>query len=327
MKYLIIYFLLISIVILLFYSYYSYINSVDYISNIYDNKYNIIYKKFPDYNKIIPYNSSIIKDNDVYIVYTRVDSYDSFLNKNRNGCHLGVSIFNKDLEQISYRIDRFDISNIIIEDLRVFKWNGQKYFIGTIWDKNEFYPIILDSFYNIYYIDDNKGSNFKYNKNFSPLIYNDKLFLIINHNPLEIIEVKSIEKDHKNIVKTEDYIRYQYDKNMPNLRGSTPYINIGNNRYLGITHTLSFSSNLVNTLFNGRKIYKHFFTILNLEDPHNIYIEKNSKPICLLGDCGIEFVMGLEESFDDNNYIISFGKNDNKAYLISISKDKVKDYF
>ena len=104
----------------------------------------------------------------------------------------------------NYFIDRFDISNIIIEDLRVFKWNGQKYFIGTIWDKNEFYPIILDSFYNIYYIDDNKGSNFKYNKNFSPLIYNDKLFLIINHNPLEIIEVKSIEKDHKNIVKTEN---------------------------------------------------------------------------------------------------------------------------
>lgn len=325
MKYLA-YYLLILFLIFLLYSYY--ISNKDCVSNIYS--YNINYpKSYYNYNDneiVIPHNSSVIKENNQYIVYTRIDVYSSDKNKNRSGCHLGVSIFNKDLKPVSSKIDRFNVEGIIIEDLRVFKWLGKKYFIGTKWDK-DFYPVILDEFYNIYSIDDNKGSYFKGNKNFSPLIHNNKLFLVINHNPLEIINVKSIENKDQNIVKTEEYIKYSYDKNIPNIRGNTPYINIGNNRYLSITHTLSHTLNPINILLNGKKTYKHFFTILNLEDPYNPYIEKNSKPLCLLGNCGIEFVMGLEKSFDNNSYIISFGKNDNKAHLASISKDKVNNYF
>jgi len=52
----------------------------------------------------------------------------------------------------------------------------------------------------------------------------------------------------------------------------------------------------------------------------NPYIEKISKPICFMGNCGIEFVMGFIESFDGQNFI---SKNDTSAHVIFLSKKEL----
>ena len=60
---------------------------------------------------------------------------------------------------------------------------------------------------------------------------------------------------------------------------------------------------------------------------NDIYIEKVSKPICFLEDCGIEFVMGFIDSFDSKNYIITLGKNDDSSFVISFPKKDLFLYF
>jgi hypothetical protein len=64
-----------------------------------------------------------------------------------------------------------------------------------------------------------------------------------------------------------------------------------------------------------------------LNTENDIYIEKVSKPICFLGDCGIEFVMGFIESFDTKNYIITLGKNDDSSFIVSFPKKDLFLYF
>jgi hypothetical protein len=292
------------------------INSIT-VSSIIDYKYKI---KFPFLKNNNPYNSSIIKENDKYIVYTRIDNM-SLKNDDDRKVYLGISIFDKNLNLIKQKIDYPETGNFIIEDLRVFTWKNKKYFIGTKWDKY-FYPVILDEFYNIYSIVDEQNNEYKNDKNYSPLIFDNKLLLIKNHNPLHILEVNNIKN---NKVETTPYFKKNIDYKFKNLRGNTRYIFIGNNKYLGITHTMNHID--LNSIINWEKSYGHFFIILNFEDKNNIKIEKISKPVCFLGNCGIEFVMGIEESYDKNNYIITLGKSDKEAYLVSISKSKINNLF
>jgi len=273
--------------------------------------------KIDNYNfnkKLYIYNSSIMKENDKYIIYSRIDDSKKsffekilhFLKKSQRDLYFSISICDKNFNLISQKIEKTSKSHLI-EDLRVFYWKNKKFFIGTKYDKG-FFPIIIDEFYNSYNIVQDMKL-YKGNKNFIPFILNENLYIIKNHNPLELLYVTKIDQDFHTI----DYILSDKRKDIPNLRGSTTYLFLSENRYIGITHECI------------NRNYVHYFTILNTEN--DIYIEKVSKPICFLEDCGIEFVMGFIESFDSKNYIITLGKNDDSSFVISFPKKDLFLYF
>ena len=259
------------------------------------------------------YNSSISKEKENYVVYSRIDTWPF---KNTNNKFIGISNLDKNFNVISQKIDNVTKAGIIIEDLRTFFWKNKKYFIGSFkYDRDPiFYPIILDEQYNIFNIVDKDLKMYAKNKNFIPVNINNDLYIIKNHNPLEILKVEKIVDNH---FITDLYLSDEKRDDIPQLRGSTLYEPLGGGRFIGITHT-------VNYLY---KKYRHYFTILNASDPKNIYIEKVSKPLCLLGGCGIEFVMGFIESFDGKSYVITLGKKDHTSHLVVINKEDVNEYF
>jgi hypothetical protein len=327
--------LLFFIFIILFLIYINYNNNNFYrVLNSSNHKINI---NLPiSKYKIFPYNSSISKEGDYYYIYTRIDNNPNcansiwrkikeFLNKENTEIFLGITKLDKDLKHKDFNIIKFKNS---YEDLRVFFYKNKKYFIGTKFDENGIYPILLDQNYKKIDIVDINNKPFYKNKNFIPIIIDSDIYIIKNHNPLEILKV--LYKTPEKWILSNHYKGY-YDRRIPNIRGNTlylPYYN-DNNKLISITHDVENKLNL-GTKFNhilGLKIYRHYFTILNIQDINNPYIEKISSPICILGNCGIEFVMGFIESFDKNNYIITLGKEDKESYISIISKDKVNDYF
>ena len=259
------------------------------------------------------HNSSISKEKENYVVYSRIDTFPFTSPENRGDISLGISTLDKNFNIISQKIET-PSPGLIIEDLRAFFWKNKKYFIGSYYYNNPlFCPVILDEKYNIYHILDKDLKTYTKNKNFIPIEIKGELYIIKNHNPLEIIKVKKIVDNH---FMTDLYYSSEKKDDIPLLRGSTLYEPIGAGRFLGITHTVDLY-----------KKYRHYFTILNASDPKNIYIEKVSKPLCLLGGCGIEFVMGFAESFDKKNYVITLGKKDRTSHIVVINKEDVNDYF
>ncbi len=285
---------------------------------------------FPLETGLYAHNSSISKENGNYVVYSRITNFSNCslfdrvktLNDKRINI-IGISEFNKEFNIISQRILHINHS---LEDLRVFFWNNKKYFIGSEYDidnLNIFCPILLDQNFNKINIVNKDGKKFINNKNFSPIIVNHKLFFIKNHNPLEILKIDKM--DNESIV-LSDYVKNIKNPQLPMLRGSTPYINIGNNRLLAITHDLVLND-FCGWSISFNKTYRHYFTIINFEDIYKPFIENVSKPICLLGNCGIEFVMGFIESYDGQSYIITLGKNDCTSHIVKISKKEIFKYF
>lgn len=271
---------------------------------------------------IYPYNSSISKENNEYVVYTRFDNSGGIINKIKHffgtprNIHFGISRFDEDFNLISQNTIQHHTPNCILEDLRVFFFRNKKYFIGTLWNGN-FCPVITDEFYQIYDIVDQNLKKYVGDKNFSPIQINNELCFIKNHNPLEILKVTRINND-EHMVHTELLFSSKRREDLPELRGNTEYMYIegelgeNNGKYLGITH--------VRILHHK---YIHYLTLINASDLNNIYIEKISKPMCFMGNCGIEFVMGFIESFDRQNFIITLGKNDTSAHVIFLSKKEL----
>jgi len=282
-------------------------------------------------------NSSIVKENEHYTVYTRISNFSdpskkiiynilaflgliNFVNK------LGITVYDKNFNIISQDINNLENDrNLSIEDLLVFLINDKKYFIGSGRRNNKrinianimplgnkyFYPIILDENFKIYDIVDKYGKKLYGNKNLVPIGIN---YLIINHNPLELLKIEKFDTNN-NMCFTSCFYKGTKQKNLPNLRGNTPYIKIDDNKFIGIAHSTEYK------LFNSRNYY-HYFIVINFNND-NPYIEKISKPICFMGNCGIEFVMGFIESFDRQNFIITLGKNDTSAHVIFLSKKEL----
>ena len=269
--------------------------------------------------KLLTYNSSISKENDDYVIYSRVDNMISEFHSKRR-VYLGVTVLDKDFNvKNQYAINTGKDQNKVIEDLRVFFVHDKKYFIGTIYElvlnnifgNSMFYPIMLDEMYNTIDVVDEKGIMYN-NKNLVPYMIHNNLYFIKNHNPLEILKVVTLSDK----CYTKSHYKAPVDPNFPKLRGNTLYIPYMDNKLLGITHTFT------NSLFILRN-YTHYLTILDVTDVNKPFIERISDPLCLTGFCGVEFVMGLTESFDKNSYLITLGKEDKSSFIIEITKDYV----
>ena len=92
--------------------------------------------KIDNYNfnkKLYIYNSSIMKEDEKYIIYSRIDNYKKsffekilhvfkkkILKKNEYELYFCISIFDKNFNLMSQKIEK--TSNSYFEDLRVFYW-------------------------------------------------------------------------------------------------------------------------------------------------------------------------------------------------------------
>lgn len=277
------------------------------------------------------HNTSIIKNNNGYILYTRYSTYNcnslSLISKQLEKInnykyytqeYVIKSYVDKDFNIIDYKLLSIGLPYENIHDLRVFNFNNKNYLIGTnqYYDliNHYVYPVLVDENMNYLKLYINNIDNIKkiITKNWSPLIHNNKLFFIHNHNPLTIVE-PNLETGKCNII-----FKGKYKKNIPKLCGNTPYLNIGKNRYLALVHHYETIS--------GRH-YLHYFVMINFRNEKYPYIEKLSRSFCFEGNCGIEFAMGLTESHDNKSFIITYGKNDCSSKALIISKASVFSLF
>lgn len=322
---------IISIILLLIYFYILSVNTQKYIKVKEKLKYCI---KFRDLdNNYYENNSSVIKLGERYIVYTRISNYSDITYPIIRGFYwfyinvlkldkfynlLGVTEYDYNFNIISQKIEKPNIKNdkLSIEDLRAFIMNDNIYLMGIASDHSlkKFWPVILFNDYSIYDILDMNNNRYYGDKNL--VFINNSKLIIKNHNPLEILKIEDV---YSKSVITSTYFKGKYEKNKPNFRGSSNYLNIGGDRYIGIVHSVDYK-------IIGRD-YMHYFLILNVGDNENVYIERISKPLCFSGNCGVEFVMGLEESLDAKNYVVTLGKNDSSSYIILVSKETVFSYF
>jgi len=278
------------------------------------------------------HNSSIIKNKDGYNLYTRYSTYNcnilSLINREKDKINnfkyytqefIIKSYLDKNFNIKDYKLLTIGLPYENIHDLRVFNFKNKNYLLGTYQYNNlkDYYtcPVLVDDNMNyiklyITNIDDIKQTT---NKNWAPLINKNKLFLIHKHNPLIIVE-PNLETGKCNII-----FKGKYQKNIPNISGSTPYINIGKNRYLGLVHYFFY--------ILGKRHYIHYFVIINYTNDKNPFIEKLSKSICFEGNCGIEFAMGLIESHDNKSFIVTYGKNDCSSKALILSKASVFSLF
>jgi predicted GH43/DUF377 family glycosyl hydrolase len=154
------------------------------------------------------------------------------------------------------------------------------------------------------------GKNSSYcEKNWMPIL--DRPYTYVKWtNPTEVVEVNINEKTSKTIILT-DY----KSMNMGDLRGGSQVIRL-NNHYLAIVHeTFLYKSE------TGKKNanYNHRFVVWN-QDFELIEISEKFK---FMG-AKIEFCCGVAEYGD--NLLISFGYQDNAAYLLGMPKKILGKY-
>lgn len=280
------------------------------------------------------YNASIVESDGEYKLYVRLSNFVScdWLETQKNfvkfflegfKSYLLVCRLDRDFNVISMEMINQSHKQYSVEDVRAFKWAGKTWFISSIlmngWDDevkpenpHKFCPAISADCVNWKELHMRGDEPFqKTEKNWSPLVVNNRLYLIQNHNPLVILE-PDVESGVCDVI-----YRGEIREDIPRLRGNTPYIPLGDGRYLGLTHTTD--GNVV-----VGKDYTHYFVIL---DPTVPCIESVSKSMCFNGNCGIEFAMGLIETIEKDSYVVTFGVKDCSSHAVIIPKEKLLELF
>jgi len=138
-------------------------------------------------------------------------------------------------------------------------------------------------------------------------------------NPTEVVQV-----DIDNIVNTDTYSKWVNSKQvsltdyipMPHdLRGGSQVLQIGDYK-LAITHEVNLFNSEV-----GRKDGKYYHRFVVWDNNYNIV--KYSDMFWILGG-HIEFSTGM--CTKDNNLLITFGFQDNAAYVLCVSLEAVMDF-
>lgn len=157
----------------------------------------------------------------------------------------------------------------------------------------------------------------KIEKNWSPFIYNNELYVSQHINPHIILKV-DIDTGKCDKVYSNEKYEYKYK-----IYGGTPSILFEQlDFYFGIAHTntLGFLGHkrnyyCIGYLFNSKPPFNlikvsELFTFFNRNDEHTIFTYQN-----------VEFPIGLQKVNDD--LLISLGINDKISYLLKINYNKL----
>lgn len=206
-----------------------------------------------------------------------------------------------------------------LEDARLFKWEGKLYTAGVRRDLDTIgtgrmelceIEVTENSVKEIsrFRIPPPQNQNSYCEKNWMP-ITDIPYHFVKWSNPTEVVKVNPIEKTCKT-VKIASAISLPRD-----LRGGSQVIPYGN-YHIAITHEVDLFKSEV-----GRKdaVYRHRFIVWDKE----WNIVKYTKDFSFFaGD--VEFAIGFVEHKED--FLISFGFQDNGAYLIRCPKKVIEDF-
>jgi predicted GH43/DUF377 family glycosyl hydrolase len=213
---------------------------------------------------------------------------------------------------------KFDIEPVWefvgLEDARLFKWEDRWYLCGVRRDvkpngegRMELSEIEIGSNYvkeiNRFRIPPPIVANTYCEKNWMPIL--DKPFHFVKwSNPTEIVKVNPIEKTCEQVSLSKTITTDR------DLRGGSQIIKIGDN-YIAITHEVDLWKNKNQ---NKMATYKHRFVVW--DNQWNI-IHTSDEFDFITGE--IEFCCGLAEF--ENEILVTFGFEDNAAYLLKIPKE------
>lgn len=231
---------------------------------------------------------------------------------------LDESLNTKSCHKVDMKLDQAPLWNFIgLEDARLFKWNDKLYLCGVRRDhldatgrgRMDLCEVGFDG--NSYYEISRKsipapGTNDSYcEKNWMPILDQPNRF-VKWCNPTEVVEFDQ-EKNVTNTVYLDESKKYPFPRD---IRGGSQIVPWGD-YYIAITHEV----NLFKDTF-GRKDGKYIHRIILWDKNWNI-IHSTDEFSFMKGE--IEFVTGL--AFKDNNVLITFGFQDNAAYILSMPKD------
>jgi hypothetical protein len=224
----------------------------------------------------------------------------------------------------SYKIDTSSLDVeplwefVGLEDGRLVEWDNKFFISGVRRDtttngqgRMELSELVIDSDKTLEISRQRipaPGKNDSYcEKNWMPILDLDYHYVKWT-NPTEVVRYDPVTKE----CVTTHLTKYQH-LNTRDLRGGSQIIRY-NNYYLGIVHEVNlFSSE------TGRKnaIYTHRFVVW--DDEWNL--KEISEDFSFMGG-KVEFSCGL--TYINNNFLISFGFQDNAAFIISVPESLIK---
>jgi mannosyltransferase OCH1-like enzyme len=221
------------------------------------------------------------------------------------------------LEQISFL-------GIGLEDIRIFNFNDNYYYIATFFDNNRQITSVSSGIYDInddtYKLDKNIILPKMYDtnklkiceKNWSFVIYKNELCIVYKWFPLQIGKI-NYEKNEMNIID----IKYNIPDFFKEARGSTCGITNNNEIWFiihksqSIDHTYKKKST---TYYN----YQHFFAVFDLDMNLIRYSE-----LFKFEDCKVEFCIGI--IIKNNEMILSYSALDTKSIIATYDIDYINN--
>jgi mannosyltransferase OCH1-like enzyme len=211
-----------------------------------------------------------------------------------------------------------------LEDIRIFYFNDEYYYIGTYFDINRNLPSVSSGIYNInndsYELNKNIISPKMYDtnkiriceKNWSFINYKNELCVVYNWFPLQIGKI-DYEKYEMNIVE----IKYNIPEFFKEARGSTCGI-INNNEIWFILHKAQFYDIRQNRFFNRYHNYQHFFAAFDLDMNLIRYSE-----LFKFEDNKIEYCVGM--IFKNDEIILAYSAMDTNSIIATYDIDYINN--
>ena len=160
-------------------------------------------------------------------------------------------------------------------------------------------------------------------KNWMPLIYNNKICFMYSIFPTIILE-PNMDTGICSVIKQVDQVLCPIDETssspeeslniLKGLRGNTPILNYDKG-YLFIAHIVVKTDYCK---YHHPGTYFHRFIYMD-----NNFIIKKVSPLFYLINKTIEFISGMIYDTDNKNILITFGYEDRKAFIFKISIENI----
>jgi len=217
-----------------------------------------------------------------------------------------ISLLDQSFNEIHFKYlypTNYNSKYIGIEDIRLFNFNDDIYFIGIFYNQelekkqivsnkymysNDYYPIIINLTFK---------TDFKWEKNWVFFNNNDKLNIVYKWYTIYICEI-NYENQQLNLIQTID--------NLPSIfkdfRGSTNGLHFDNKIWF-IVHQQ-------NSIINNIKSYVHNFVVFD----KNMKLLGYSKTFKFENNL-VEFCIGMEIT-DKNHFLITYSTLDSSSKLV-----------
>lgn len=202
--------------------------------------------------------------------------------------------------------------NLILSDVRLFKWNNELYYTGTVRSLkpqpdgkrrvDQFFAKCIDNYLLFLKFDHSLSLP---QKNWTPIVSNDRLFFENYEQRGGLIRKLFEFKSGKLVLCANSYCKYL-------LRGNCQTIDFDEDYLLGLYH------------YHNKRFYYHYFILLDKVFPFSP-IRISSAFRFPNNDTNIQFGMGMD--FFNNDIYISYGVQDADNFLLKTNKDNILNIF